>query len=34
MMNLHNKKTKRIVSGVICILLIFCMILPMIASFL
>lgn len=34
MMNLHNKKTKRIVSAVICILLIVAMILPMVASFL
>lgn len=34
MMNLHNKKTKRVVSSIICIVLIVCMILPMIASFL
>ena len=34
MMNLHNKKTKRIVSAVICVLLVVAMILPMIASIL
>lgn len=34
MMNLHNKKTKRIVSSIICVVLILAMILPMIASFL
>lgn len=32
MMNLHNKKTKRVVSAVICVLLVVAMILPMIAS--
>lgn len=32
MMNLHNKKTKRVVSAVICMLLVVAMILPMIAS--
>ena len=34
MMNLHNKKTKRIVSSIICAVLILAMILPMIATFL
>lgn len=34
MMNLHNKKTKRIVSAIICVLLVVAMILPMIASIL
>lgn len=32
MMNLHNKKAKRVVSAVICVLLIVTMILPMLAS--
>lgn len=32
MMNLHNRKTKRVVSAVICVLLVVAMILPMIAS--
>lgn len=31
MMNLHNKKTKRIVSAVICIVLVAAMILPTLA---
>lgn len=33
-MNLHNKKTKRIISSIICAFLIIAMILPMIASLL
>lgn len=32
MMNLHNKKTKRIVSTVICVLLIAAMVLPLLAG--
>lgn len=32
MMNLHNRKTKKIISTVICVLLIVAMILPMVAS--
>ncbi len=31
MMNLHNKKTRRIISAVICILLVAAMILPTLA---
>lgn len=31
MMNLHNKKTKRIVSGVIVILLVLAMVIPTLA---
>ena len=32
MFNMHNKKTKRIVSGVIIVFLVIAMVLPMLAS--
>lgn len=32
MMNLHNRKTKRVISAVICVVLVVAMILPLIAS--
>ncbi len=31
MMNLHNKKTKRIIAGIICVLLVVAMVLPSMA---
>lgn len=33
MMNLNNKKMKRIISAAICIVLVIAMVLPMLASF-
>lgn len=32
MMNFHNPKTKRVVAGVIAVLLILCMLVPLVAS--
>lgn len=32
MMNLHNKKTRRIISAVVCVILVVAMVLPMVAT--